>query len=158
MIAIHRSSRLTIKPIRENQLYKAGDPVGIKSLIADFVLSVLLPGMVAPVRLGAIEVSKSVLPGEGPGTEDTSALLFHLRICRKRYHRPAYVPRRFGHHEIRASIVHDPSFSSWGDLLPGFLPIDLADSKMLQYRFRTQKARSQRHRNNVSFAQLAGHG
>src|SRR6202521_4615157 len=29
---------------------------------------------------------------------------------------------------------------------------------MLQYSFRTQKTRSQRYRNNVSFAQLAGHG
>src|SRR5216683_2376808 len=43
-------------------------------------------------------------------------------------------------------------------LLPDVLPIRLADSKMLQYPFRTQKARSQRHRNNISFAQLAGHG
>ncbi len=33
------------EPIRENQLDKAGNPVGIKSLIAAFVLSVLLPGM-----------------------------------------------------------------------------------------------------------------
>src|SRR5713101_9037219 len=43
-------------------------------------------------------------------------------------------------------------------LLPDVLPIGLTDSKMLQYSFRTQKARSQRHRNNVSFAQFAGHG
>src|SRR3981081_2827164 len=43
-------------------------------------------------------------------------------------------------------------------LLPDILPIRPGDSKMLQYPFRTQKARSQRHRNNVSFAQLAGHG
>src|SRR5216683_3465787 len=40
------------KPIRENQLYKAGNPAGIKSLFADFVPSVLLPGMVAPLRRG----------------------------------------------------------------------------------------------------------
>ena len=31
------------KPIRENQLDKARNPAGIKSLIADFVLSILLP-------------------------------------------------------------------------------------------------------------------
>src|ERR1700676_3424173 len=43
-------------------------------------------------------------------------------------------------------------------LLPDVLPVGLADSKMFQYPFRTQKTRSQRHRNNVSFAQLAGHG
>src|SRR5438445_1586049 len=42
--------------------------------------------------------------------------------------------------------------------LPDFPPIGLADSKMVSDPFRTQKARSQRHRNNVSFAQLAGHG
>jgi hypothetical protein len=35
---------LTIKTNRENQFDKAGNPVGIKSVIADFVLSVLLPG------------------------------------------------------------------------------------------------------------------
>jgi hypothetical protein len=40
------------KPIRENQLDKAGNPIGIKSLFADFVPSVLLPGMVAPLPLG----------------------------------------------------------------------------------------------------------
>ena len=36
---------LTTKPIRKNQLYKAGNPAGIKSLIADLVLPVPLPGM-----------------------------------------------------------------------------------------------------------------
>src|SRR5256885_1181835 len=61
------------KPIRENQLDKAGNPVGIKSLIADFVLSILLPGIAAPVWPGAVEIGKSVLPGQCPGTEDTSA-------------------------------------------------------------------------------------
>src|SRR5882724_3643813 len=138
-------NRSPSKPIRENQLYKAGSPVGIKALIADLVLSVLLPGEVAPVRPGAVVVGKSVLPGQCPGTEDTSALLFHLRICRQRYHRPANVSRRFRRQEIRV-------------FLSAFLPIGLADSKMLEYRFRTQKPRCQRHRNNVSFAQLAGHG
>ena len=83
-----RATRSRSKPIRKNQLYKAGDPVGIKSLIADFVLSVLLPGVVAPVRLGAVEVGKSVLPSQCPGTEDTSTLLFHFRIRCKRYYRP----------------------------------------------------------------------
>src|SRR5437660_9207312 len=140
MIAIHRSRASRSKPIRENQLYKAGDPVGIKSLIADFVLSILLPGMVAPVRLGAVEVSKSVLPGERPGTEDASALLFHLRICRKRYHRPAYIPRRFGHQEIIGTVVLILRVQILVLLLPDFLPIGLADSKMLEYPFRTQKA------------------
>src|SRR5713226_5538374 len=57
------ATRSGSKPIRETQLYKAGNPVGIKSLIADSVLSVLLPGIVTPVRPGAIEVGKSVLPG-----------------------------------------------------------------------------------------------
>jgi hypothetical protein len=44
------AARSRSKPIGENQLDEAGNPVGIKSLIADFVLSVLLPGMVALVR------------------------------------------------------------------------------------------------------------
>ena len=35
------ATRSQSKPIRENQLYKAGSLAGIKSLIADFVLSVL---------------------------------------------------------------------------------------------------------------------
>jgi hypothetical protein len=37
------AARSRSKPIRENRLDKAGNPVGIKSLIADLVLSVLLP-------------------------------------------------------------------------------------------------------------------
>src|ERR1700736_3680261 len=86
------SKRKILKPIGENQLYKSGNPVGIKSLIADFVFSVLLPGIVARVRPGAVEVGKSVLPGQCPGTEDASAFLFDLRIRRKRYHRTPYVP------------------------------------------------------------------
>src|SRR2546430_5033150 len=49
----------------------------------------LLPGMVAPLRPRAVEVAKTVLPGQRPGTENPSVLLVHLRICRKRYHRPA---------------------------------------------------------------------
>jgi hypothetical protein len=53
------------EPIRENQLDKAGNPVGIKSLIADFVLSVLLPGMVAPVRPGVIEELKGEIQKQG---------------------------------------------------------------------------------------------
>ncbi len=41
-------TRVRSKPIRENQLDKAGNPVGIKSLIADLVLYILLPAMIAP--------------------------------------------------------------------------------------------------------------
>ena len=62
-------SALRAKPIRGNQLYKAGNPVGIKSLIAAFVLFVLLPGMVARVRLGAVEAGKPVLPGAASAQE-----------------------------------------------------------------------------------------
>src|SRR6266478_6118454 len=47
-----RATHSRSKPIRENQLDKVVNPVGIKSLIADSVLSVLLPGMVAPLRRG----------------------------------------------------------------------------------------------------------
>jgi len=55
LILIHATTtRSRSKPFRENQLDKAGKPVGIKSLIADFVLSVLLPGMVAPERFCSI--------------------------------------------------------------------------------------------------------
>src|SRR6267378_6595555 len=68
------------KPIRENQVYKSRNPVGIKPLITDFVVSVLLPGVVAPVRLGAVKIGKSVLAGQCPGTEDPSGLLFDLGI------------------------------------------------------------------------------
>ncbi len=47
----HFLTRSRLKPIRENQLDKAGNPAGIIPFIADFVLSVLLPGMLAPARL-----------------------------------------------------------------------------------------------------------
>ena len=46
------------KPVGENQLYKAGNSVGIKALIADFVVTVLLSGMVAPVGLGTVKAVK----------------------------------------------------------------------------------------------------
>jgi hypothetical protein len=124
-----KGARSRSKPIGENQLDEAGNPVGIKSLIADFVLSVLLPGMVAPVRLGAVEVGKSVLAGQGPGTEDTSGLFFHLGICRKRYHRAAYVPGRFGHQEIVGSVILILGVHIRVFVLAGFLPIGLSDSK-----------------------------
>src|SRR6266849_1545888 len=44
------AARSRSKPIGESQLDKVGNPVGIKSPIADFVLSVLLPGILAPAR------------------------------------------------------------------------------------------------------------
>jgi len=43
------AARSRSKPIPEHQLDKPENPVGIKSLIADFALSVLLPGTVALV-------------------------------------------------------------------------------------------------------------
>jgi hypothetical protein len=42
------AARSRSKPIRENQLDMAGSPVGIISLLEHFVLSALLPGMLAP--------------------------------------------------------------------------------------------------------------
>src|SRR5712692_3316587 len=45
------AARSRSKPIGESQLDKVGNPVGIKSPIADFVLSVLLPGTLTPARL-----------------------------------------------------------------------------------------------------------
>src|SRR6266481_5325145 len=42
------AARSRSRPIRENQLDKAGNPVGRKSLIADFVLSGLLPSRCVP--------------------------------------------------------------------------------------------------------------
>jgi hypothetical protein len=45
------ATRSRSKPIREYLLDKAGNPVGIKSLIADFALSVILPGRFAPAQL-----------------------------------------------------------------------------------------------------------
>src|SRR5580704_4734849 len=83
------------KPIGKHELYQAGNPVGIKSLVADLVLSILLAGILAPVGTSAVEVGESILAGEAPGTEDAPALLLHLRICRQRHHRAAYVERRF---------------------------------------------------------------
>jgi hypothetical protein len=56
LILIHAmATRSRSKPIPENQLDKAGNPVGIKSLIAVFALSVLLPG-------GSNRLLKSVAP------------------------------------------------------------------------------------------------
>src|SRR5580700_7558713 len=93
------------KPIRKGQLYQAGNPVGIKSLIADFVLPVLFHGMAAPVRPRAVQVGKSVFAGQRPRTEDASALLVHLRIRCERHHCPADVSWRFRHHEILGGII-----------------------------------------------------
>ena len=42
------AARSRSRPVRENQLDKAGNPVGRKSLIADFVLSGLLPSRCVP--------------------------------------------------------------------------------------------------------------
>ena len=42
------AARSRSRAIRENQLDKAGNPVGRKSLIADFVLSGLLPSRCVP--------------------------------------------------------------------------------------------------------------
>ncbi len=70
------AARSRSKPIRENQLDKAGNPAGTKSLIADFALSVLLPGLVAPVRRGAVEVGKSVLLGQPPHSQQYSRNAF----------------------------------------------------------------------------------
>lgn len=41
--------------------------------------------------------------------------------------------------KILAGIVHHPVLPPRGRLLPGVLPISLADTKMVEPRFRTQK-------------------
>ena len=38
------------------------------------------PNIVTPVRSRAVEVAQSAFTGQGPGTEHTSARLFHLGI------------------------------------------------------------------------------
>src|SRR6266850_3333401 len=141
----HRHVWTRSKPIGEYQLDEAGNPVGVKSLIADFVLPVLFPGVIAPVRLGAVEVGKSVLAGQRPGTKDASGLPFDAGIGRKRDHRAADVPRRFGEHEVCWGVVLILGIHISVLLLPGFLPIGLGDSKMVENRLRAQKAWSQCH-------------
>jgi len=53
------AARSRSRPIRENQLDKAGNPVGRKSLIADFVLSGLLPSRCVPQSLPFLTVIPS---------------------------------------------------------------------------------------------------
>src|SRR5882762_9267791 len=79
------------KPIRKNQLDQAGNPVRIKLFIADFILAVLFSGITAPIRAGAVEVGESVLAGQSPGTEDMSALAFHLGVGGQRHHGTANI-------------------------------------------------------------------
>src|SRR5260370_6743056 len=92
------------KPIREYPFHQAGNPVGIELLVADFVLSVFLCCVVAPIRPGAVKVGKSVLTGHCPRAEDAPSLIFHLRIRRQRHYGPADVPRRFRREEIGVGI------------------------------------------------------
>jgi hypothetical protein len=73
--------------------------------IAGFILYVLLPRMLAPIRPRAIEVGESVFPRQSPRAEHAPALLFHVRIGCQRYHRVVSATRRFGHHEIGRSVI-----------------------------------------------------
>src|SRR5258706_16354247 len=119
------------KPIRKNQLDQAGNPVRIKSLIADLILAVFLSGVTAPIRAGAVEVGESVLAGQSPGTEDAPALAFHLRIGGQRHHGAANISRRFRNHKIRGRVVLDGAGLVHA-LVPGLFPVTFGDFTMLQ--------------------------
>ena len=93
------------EPVGENQLDEAGDPVGIELLVAGFVFSVFIFGMVAPVGLGAVEVGEVVFAGERPGTEDTPGFPFYTWICGERYDCTADEAWGFGNHEIIGAVV-----------------------------------------------------
>src|SRR5216684_223143 len=93
--AVPSPERLRSKPVAENQLHQAGNPIGIKLFIADLVLAVFFSGISAPVRTRAIDVGESVLASEAPRTENASALFFHLGVGRQSYDGPANVSRRF---------------------------------------------------------------
>src|SRR6202795_473095 len=68
------------EPVRKNHLHQAGDPVGIKALVADLVLAVSFAGVAAPVGTGAVEVGETVFAGQRPGTEDAATFLFYIGI------------------------------------------------------------------------------
>src|SRR5580658_1706156 len=93
------------EPVGENQLDQAGDPVGIELIVADFVFSVFLFGVVAPVGLGAVEVGEAVLACERPRTEYASAFVFHAWICGEGYYGTADEAGGFGNHEIVGAVV-----------------------------------------------------
>src|SRR5882762_8224601 len=69
---LSRTTRSRSKAIRESQLDKAGNAVEIKSLIAERVLSMHLPGVIVPVRSGAARLGQ-------PAAQLLSAIYF--RAC-----------------------------------------------------------------------------
>src|SRR5437660_12564080 len=110
--SVEPSGRLDSEPVGENQVDQAGRPVCVEVLIADFVFAVLTAGIVAPVGLGAVKVSKAVFASQAPGTENPPRLLFGLRVGSERSDGTADEARRLRDQEVGAEVVDDSLFAS----------------------------------------------
>src|SRR5439155_574842 len=97
------------------------------------------------MRPRAIRVRESVLIGQVPRAEYSSALLRGIRIRRQRRHRAPHEKRRFGCEKVWLS-------------LPRVTPVRFRHAEMLEHVLGAKKTRRNRYCCYVPLAQFVGHG
>ena len=146
------------EPVGEDELDQAGDPVGIKLFIADFVAAVFSSRVVAPVGPGAVEVGESVFAGKGPGAEHAAGFFHGAGIGGEGDDGAADVAGRFGDEEILGRVILIGGIRAGIFAFAGVFPVGFGNAEMIEDGFGAQEARSERDGDDVAFTEFASHG
>jgi len=110
------------------------------------------------VGLGAVEVGEAVFAGEGPGAEDAAGPVHGAGIGGEGDDGAADVTGRFGHEEILRRVVLVGGVYVGVFALAGVVPVGFGDAEVVEDGFGAEEAGSERDRDDVAFAEFAGHG